>query len=127
MSYPRGNLEGFYHRLRTPLKYMGRFTVDAVPAVVNVQGHGFTVARTAAGRYTVTFTHAVAQLYSARVTAHAAAANVDAYGQAGAFTPGAAGAATLVLRNMTGAVETELVVDDYLHFEVVVYGEALDP
>lgn len=126
MSYPRGNLERFYHRLRTPTKIMGKFTVDGVPATDDVHGRGFTVARTALGRYTVTFTDAVAVLYNVRVTSQTVGAAVDAFGQAGAFAPGAAGAATLVLRNMTGAVETEIVVGDYLHFEVTLYGEALD-
>lgn len=105
---------------------MGRFTLDGVPAAVDVHGRGFTVARTAAGRYTVTFADAVATLYNARCNVQVAIGSTDMEGQLGAFTPGGTGTATLILRTMVAAVETDVAVGDYVMFEATVYGEALD-
>ncbi len=126
MGTPRGHFKGFYHRLRNPTLVKGSFTLDAVPATDDVQGRGFTVARTAAGRYTVTFDDAAAVLYSARCSYQeaAGAGAVDMYGQTGTFTAGAA--PTLVLRTMTAAVETDVPVGDRVFFEAVLYGENLD-
>lgn len=126
MSYPRGNLEGFYHRERNPVRIMGRFTVDGVPVTDDQQGRGYTVARTAAGRYTVTFVDACPVLITANATTMVATGNTDTVAQLGAFTPGLVGAATLVLRNMIAAVETELAVGDYMTFDAVIYSETLD-
>ena len=129
MTYPRGNLEGFYHRERTPVRIMGRFTVDAAPAVncVDLHGRGYTAAVTAVGRYTITFTDAVYSLITANATAMVVSAgSTDTEAQLGAFTPGGTGAATLVIRNMTAGAETDLLVDDYMCFEVVYYSEAMD-
>lgn len=126
MSLPRGNLEGFYHRERTPVKIIGKFTVDAAPAATceDIHGRGFTCAVTAAGRYTVTFDDQYQSMINARCDAQTVGAAVDLFGQVGAFTAGAA--PTLVLRAMTGAVETDILVGDYLHFECTLYAEALD-
>ncbi len=126
MSTPRGNPLGFAHRLPNPVRVMGSFTLDAVPAVDDVQGSGFTVARTAAGRYTVTFNDAAAVMYCGRCSYQeaAGAGAVDMFGQLGAFTAGAA--PTLVLRTMTAAVETDVPVGDRVYFEAVLYGENLD-
>lgn len=126
MSYPRGNLEGFYHREQTPVKIMGRFTVDAVPVTDLAVGRGYTVARTALGRYTVTFTDAYSQLITANATVMVAAGNTDVEAQLGAFTPGGAGTATLLMRCMVANAEVELTVGDYLMFEATLYGETLD-
>jgi hypothetical protein len=126
MSTPRGNFRGFYHRLKNPIRVRGSFTLDAVPAAVDAQGRGFTVARTAAGRYTVTFNDAAAVMYSGRCSYQeaAGAGAVDMFGQLGAFAAGAA--PTLVLRTMTAAVETDVPAGDRVFFDVVLYGEALD-
>ena len=128
MTYPRGNLEGFYHRERTPVRIMGRFTVDAAPATVldDVHGRGWTGAVSAAGRYTITFDDAVSDLITANASVMAAAGSQDSEAQLGTFTPGGTGAATLVLRCMTGNAETDLLVGDYMCFDCVVYSEALD-
>ena len=126
MTLPKGDLRGYSHRLQNPIKIWGRFTLDAVPATDDVQGRGFTVARTAAGRYTVTFVDAAAVMYAGACTVQVAAGNVDMEGQLGAFTPGGTGAATLVLRSMTGNTETDVAVADYVNFEATLYGEAID-
>jgi len=107
---------------------MGRFTVDAAPAVncVDLHGRGYTAAVTAAGRYTITFTDAVSDLITANATVMVALGNTDMEAQLGAFTAGGTGTATLVLRAMTAAVETDIAVGDYMMFEAVVYSEALD-
>jgi len=126
MTLPKGDLRGYSHRLNNPIKIWGRFTLDAVPVTDDPQGRGYTVARTAAGRYTVTFDDAAAVLYHASCTVQVALGNVDMHGQVGTFTPGGTGAATLILRSMTGNTETDVAVADYVNFEATLYSEALD-
>jgi hypothetical protein len=105
---------------------MGRFTVDAAPAVncVDLHGRGYTAAVTAAGRYTVTFAHPAYDLICCNATVMVAAGNTDTEAQLGAFTAGAV--PTLVLRNMTAGAETDLLVGDYMMFEATLYAEAMD-
>jgi len=126
MGTPRNNIKGYYHRERNPVKIMGRFTVDAAPAVNadDVNGKGFTVAVTAVGRYTITFADASPRMISGKVSIQCAGAAVDLSPQLGTFTPGAA--PTLVVRSMTANAEVDLLVGDYIHFEVTLYSEALD-
>jgi hypothetical protein len=128
MTYPRGNLEGFYHRERTPVRIMGRFTLDATPVVVDIHGRGFTVTYAAVtpGVYTIVFDDAVSDLITANATVMVALGNTDMEMQLGTFTPGGTGAATLVLRSIVAAVETDVAADDYVMFEAVVYSECLD-
>jgi len=92
-----------------------------------VTGHGFTVGHTGAGDYLITFTDAFSELLVAQ--AHFAAisgAAVDMYAQIGAFTPGAAGAATLQIRTETGAADTNPAATDSVIFQATMYGEPLD-
>ena len=128
MSLPRGNLEGFYHREGTPVRIMGRFTLDATPLVADIHGRGFTVVYAAGtpGVYTITFADAVAGLITANASLMVAAGNTDMEAQLGTFTPGGTGTATLVIRSVVAAVETDVAADDYVMFEAVVYSECLD-
>ncbi|MHA2064276.1 MAG: hypothetical protein ACXABY_07845 [Candidatus Thorarchaeota archaeon] len=128
MSDPRNNPFKFWHLERNLTKVSGRWSiVGGVGAVNVVTGNGFTVARTGAGDYLITFTDAFSELLVAQ--AHVAAisgAAVDMYGQIGAFTPGAAGAATLQVRTETGAADTDPAATDSVIFEATLYGETLD-
>jgi len=105
---------------------MGRFTLDAVPAAVDVHGRGFTVARTAAGRYTVTFADAVSDLITANATLMVAVGSTDMEAQLGAFAAGGTGTSTLIIRSMVAGVETDVAAGDYVMFDAVVYSEVLD-
>lgn len=128
MSVPRYYPQGFYHSERNLTKVCGNWTVGAVGAVNVVTGHGFTVARTGAGDYLVTFTAAFAYLLQAQACVEVnSGAAVDMYAQIGAFTPGAAGAATLQIRTETGAADTDPAATDAVHFEATLYGETLEP
>lgn len=128
MSDPRNNPHGFYHKERNITKVTGRWSITGgVGAVDVVTGHGFTVARSGAGDYLVTFTDAFSELICAHAQVAAiSGAAVDMYGQLGAFTPGAAGACTLQIRTKTGAVSTDPAATDSVHFEATLYGEPLD-
>lgn len=128
MSTPRNNPQGFYHKERNLTTVVGRWSVVGGAGAVNVvTGHGFTVARSGAGDYLITFTDAFSELLCAQ--AHVAAisgAAVDMYGQIGAFTPGAAGACTLQVRTETGAADTDPAATDSVIFSATMYGEPLD-
>jgi hypothetical protein len=128
MSDPRTNPHTFWHKERNITKVSGRWSiVGGVGAVNVVTGHGFGVARTGAGDYLITFTDAFSEFLCGNV--HVAAisgAAVDMYGQLGAFTPGAAGAATLQVRTETGAADTDPAATDSVIFEATLYGEPLD-
>jgi hypothetical protein len=131
MSYPRGNLEGYSHRLRNPVKISGRFTADAAPVVTPTDVHGFGFTPTLAvaltpGRYLITFADAAARISNVRCITMCAGAAVDLIAIAGTFTPGGPGAATLLIHTMTGNVETDILVGDYVCFECTLYGETLD-
>lgn len=119
---------GFWHRGDgEEIKICGRFALGAGPVMGAFVGQGFTPTRTGVGDYLLTFTGAAAQLKSVKAIAKINAVNVDMHVHTGVFTPGAAGAATLQLLTMTGAVVTELPVgaNDQVHFEVTLYGECL--
>jgi len=129
MGTPRNNIKGYYHRERNPVKIMGSFALSAAGTldVDTIQGRGFTITvvpPAVDGRYSLAFDDAYSRLISSKVTMQCAADNVDMYAQAGTFTPGAA--ATVILRSMTGAVETDMPVNDRMNFEFTLYGEALD-
>ena len=128
MSTPRLDQKGFVHRDGTLEKIVGSFEVDAAPAtaLTNLRGNGYTGAVTAAGRYTLTLTDAASRLVSGSATCEITSGAVDMYAQLGTFTPGATGAATVVIRCMTGAAETDLPVGDRVHFELTVYGNPID-
>ena len=128
MSNPRYNPQGFYHKERNLTHVVGRWTITGgVGAVDVVTGNGFAVTRTGAGDYLVTFTDAFSAILVAQ--AHIAAVSgvaVDMYGQIGAFTPGATGAATLQVRAETGAADTDPAALDSVIFSATLYGEPLD-
>jgi hypothetical protein len=128
MSNPRNNPSKFWHPNRNLTYISGNWTVvGGVGAVDVVTGNGFAVARTALGVYTITFTDAFSDL----ITAHAnvaciTAANLDLVAQLGPFTPGAAGAATLIVRAKAIGANTEVAATDSVHFDALLYGEPLD-
>lgn len=128
MSNPRYNPQGFYHKERNLTHVVGRWSVTGGAGAVDVvTGHGFGVTRTGAGDYLVTFTDAFSELLCGQAAVAAiSGAAVDMYGQLGAFTPGAAGAATLQIRTETGAADTDPAATDSVHFSVTLYGEPLD-
>ncbi len=128
-AMPRNNPVGFWHYERATglVKVVGRFTVDAVPDIDVVQGHGFGVTRTGAGDYLVTFADGFVRLVGGQVTTEVTSgAAVDLSGQIGAFTPGAAGACTLQLLTKAAAVNTEVPANDAVHFEATLYAESLE-
>ena len=128
MSIPRYNPQSFWHKERNLTKVMGRWVVGAAGAVGAITGHGFGVTLTGAGDYLITFTDAFTELHSCQCNIMAiSGAAVDMYAQIGAFTPGAAGAATLQIRCKTGAVDTNPAATDSVTFEATLYGEPLDP
>lgn len=128
MSTPRTYPAGFYHEEFNLTKVVGTWDIVGGAGAVNtVIGHGFAVARTAAGTYTITFTDAFSYLLSAHASMQTiSGAGVDQYCQLGAFTPGAAGAATLVIRTKTIAANVDPAATDSVHFEATMYGETLD-
>lgn len=127
MSTPRLDQKGFINHDGTTEKIVGSFEVDAAPAVniINILGKGFTVAVTAAGRYTITLTNAAYRLVSGTVMVDTVgAAAIDLYSQLGTFTPGAA--PTAIVRTLNTGVETDILVNDRLYFELTVYGNPVD-
>ena len=128
MSIPRLNPQGFWHPNRNLTYVSGNWTVvGGVGAVNVVTGNGFTAARTALGVYTITFTDAFSDFISGHANvACITAANLYLVAQFGAFTPGGAGAATLVIRCKAAGAQAEVAATDSVHFEALLYGETLD-
>lgn len=116
---------GFWHYNQgEEMKVCGRFQITAVPAMGPFVGQGFTPTRAGVGDYLLTFTGAAARMTSAKATCQCAAAT-DLDAQIGAFTAGAAGAATLQIRTKAAGANTEVTALDWVHFEVTLYGECL--
>jgi len=131
MTNPRNNPKGFWHKEQNLTKISGRWDITGVAGVVdNVVGHGFTVARDAAnaGNYIITFTDGFACLLQAQanVIADSGGGAIDLYAQLGAFTPGASGACTLVVRTKAIGVSTDPTATDGVCFEATLYGEDLE-
>ena len=149
MGTPKGNLKGFKYfpgggtfvdsgagvvqtvgqdSQGDQVRVFGRWTDTGAGAIDNVTGTGFTVAYTGVGIYTVTFT----QGFTAMEAAHGCTLNqatgtpVDQIVEIGAFTAGAAGAATLVILNFTGAAAADPAAGDYVCFEAILKSEWLD-
>ncbi len=126
MSIPQNSPMGFYHRERGDTTVVcGRWIVDNAGAQVVSGGVGFTANRTGAGDYLITFADAFSFMLSASAICQVTANTVDLYAQIGAFTPGAAGAATLQIRTKAIGVNTE-VVGAEVCFEAILYGQSLE-
>ncbi len=125
MSTPTNKPIGFFHRERDVVKICGRFQIVAGPVMGPYVGAGYVPTRTGAGDYLLTFTGAASSFISGAANCECAIAATDLYAQFGAFTPGGAAAATLQIQTKAIAADTEVTVDDWVHFEVTLYGECL--
>ena len=117
---------GYYHHGSTPTLVCGRIaigaagapTITAAPGVTTFAGGGGT------GTYLITFTDAFNQFLSGQVNAgNASAAGGDLTCQFGAFTAGAAGAATLEIYTQAAAVATDPANGGSINFAVLLAGE----
>ena len=120
--------QGFWYQGHGDLvKITGRFRLAAGPVMGEYVGEGFTPTRTGVGDYLLTFTDAASLMVSGKAVCQINANNVDMEPQFGAFTAGGAGAATLQILTKTAGADTELPVgaNDWVHFEVTLYGELL--
>jgi len=126
MTTPTNKPVGFFHRERGDLvKICGRFQIVTGPLMGPYVGQGFVPTQTGAGDYLLTFTGAASAFVSGVATLEKAAPAADLYAQIGAFTAGGAGAATLQIRTKLAGANTTVVDDDWVHFEVTLYGECL--
>jgi hypothetical protein len=89
---------------------VGSFAPNGTSAVSSAsnKGKGWTVARSAAGRFTVTFADAFNDLVTVVATAQMAANNVDIYAQVGTYD---SSAKTLIIRTLTGGTETDIAAN----------------
>lgn len=110
------------------VRVWGKFSTDGAGAIADIQGSGFTAAYTGVGIYTVTFDQGFMALEHANATPQVAASGsgTDLVGEVSTFTPGVAGACTLVLLAFTGAAAADMAVGDFLCFEAVLRSEWLD-
>ncbi len=126
MTIPTNKPVGFFHRERGDLiKICGRFQIVTGPVMGPYIGQGFVPTQTGAGDYLLTFTGAASALISGVTTIQKATPAADLYSQIGAFTAGGAAAATLQIRTKAAGANTTLQDDDWVHFEVTLYGELL--
>lgn len=91
----------------------GSFAPNGASAIVATsnRGKGFTVARTSAGLFTVTFTNDYMALVAAWATVGLAVA-ADMHAQIGTYTgPSGTTAATLTIRTIAVATETDIAAD----------------
>jgi hypothetical protein len=116
---------GYYHHASTPTLVVGRIDVAAAGAPTLANGAGFAVAGGGGtGIYTLTFTEAFNQFLSGQVNAgNASAAGGDLSATFGAFTAGAAGAATLEIYTQAAAVATDPANGGSINFAVLLAGE----
>ncbi len=130
MSTPRLDQKGFIHQDGQLEKIVGSFAMDAVPSAAAVAplGTGYTVAIVVGnGTYNIVLDDAALRILNARACIQTiSAANIDMYAQVESVTGGIGGAATVQVKCMTGNAETDLPVTDRIHFELTVYGVALD-
>lgn len=113
--------------VREEVRFSGSFAPNGASAVANSsnKGLGWTVARTSAGLFTITFTDAFASLQSARAcTQLAVAANMTA--QIGVVS---LSAKTVQIRTLVGAVETDIAAaaGNRINFEIVFRNSAAKP
>lgn len=116
---------GYYHHGSTPTLVCGQIDIAAAGAPTVAHGAGFAVAGGAGtGTYTLTFTEAFNQFISGQVNAgNASAAGGDLSSCFGAFTAGAAGAATLEIYTQAAAVATDPANGGSINFAVYLTGE----
>ncbi len=108
------------------VRIWGKWTETGAGAIQDPQGVGFTVAYTGAGIFTVTFAQAFGFLEGAHAYLQAAVTATDITGEIGAFTPGAAGAATLVVLSFASGAAADPATGDYVCFEAILRSEWLD-
>lgn len=116
---------GYYHHVTDAVKVAGGVDIGAVGAVGVHHGAGFTLTRTGAGVYLLTFADAFNGFLSGSLNAgNASAAGGDLTCNFGAFTPGAAGAATLEVFTNTAAVATDPANGGRINFTAMMNSEA---
>lgn len=116
----------YYHHGSTPTLVCGRVEIGAAGAVGTIHGAGIAgiVGGAGTGTYTVTFVDAFNQFISGQVNAgNASAAGGDLSSNFGAFTAGAAGAATLEIFTQAAAVATDPANGGCINFAVYLTGE----
>jgi hypothetical protein len=112
-------------------KVAGNFTITGGAGAVNVitcAGLDATapVVRTAQGIYTLTFQDGFAGIVSGTCNCGGAGA-VDIIAQFGAFTAGAAGATTLVIRTKTAGAQADPPTGSIITFDLNLYSNSTDP
>jgi hypothetical protein len=122
---PSQRPSGYYHHASTPTMVVGQIDIAAAGAPTVGHGAGYTIAGGAGtGTYTITFTEAFNQFLSGQVNAgNASAAGGDLSATFGAFTAGAAGAATLQVFTQAAAVATDPANGGSINFSVLLAGE----
>jgi hypothetical protein len=122
---PDTNPVGYYHHVTDAVMVCGGVDIGAVGAVGAHHGDGFALTRTGAGDYLLTFTDAFNSFWSGVVNAgNASGVGGDLSANFGAFTPGAAGAATLTIGTQVAAVATDPANGGRINFVVYLNGEA---
>lgn len=115
----------FYHHVTDAVMLCGGVDIGAGGAVDAHHGHGFTMTRTGAGDFLLTFDDAFNGFLGGHVNAgNAAGAGGDLAANFGAFTAGAAGAATLQVCTQVAAVSTDPANGGRINFRVYLYSEA---
>jgi hypothetical protein len=130
-NLPETHQLGYFHEVPDVTKIAGNFAITgAVGAVgaINCTGLDATapVVRTAQGIYTLTFQDGFAGIVSGTCNCGGAGA-VDVIAQFGAFTPGAAGATTLVIRTKTTAGQVNPPDTSRITFDLNLYSNSTDP
>jgi len=123
-NLPETHQLGYFHEVPDVAKVLGNWTITGAIGAVNVQNiNGATVAQTAQGLYTLTFTDSFAGIVSGTCNVGGAGA-VDIIAQFGAYTPGAAGACTLVIRTKTGAGQAHPPTGSIITFDLNMYSNS---
>ena len=119
---------GYYHHESDPTLVCGRVAIGAAgaPGAITGAGVATVVGGGGTGIYTLTFTEAFNQLVGARISCGnlSATAAADLSCNLGAFTAGAAGAATLVIYTNTGAVATDPNNGGSINYALTLAGES---
>ena len=131
VNLPETHQLGYFHEVPDVTKIAGRFTITGIAGAVDVitcTGLDATVpvVRTAQGLYTLTFRDGFSRLVSGTCNCGGAGA-VDVIAQFGAFTPGAAGATTLVIRTKTGAGQVDPPTGSVITFDLNLYSNSTEP
>lgn len=116
---------GYWHHVTDAVKLVGSVDIGAVGAVGVHHGAGFTMTRTGAGDFLLTFADAFNGFLGGHVNAgHGAGVGGDLSANFGTFTAGAAGAATLEVGTQVAAVATDPTAGARIYFVCYLNSEA---